>query len=71
MKTIIHVIDTTGPGGAETIFFDLASRSPAENIALSWSSVARAGSTRSYKGVASNPLSWTPRDLLTGVFSPG
>jgi glycosyltransferase involved in cell wall biosynthesis len=24
MKTILHVIDTTGPGGAETIFVDLA-----------------------------------------------
>ena len=28
MKTILHVIDTTGPGGAETIFIDLASRLP-------------------------------------------
>jgi len=28
MKTILHVIDTTGPGGAETIFIDLASRFP-------------------------------------------
>jgi glycosyltransferase involved in cell wall biosynthesis len=26
MKTILHVIDTTGPGGAETVFIDLASR---------------------------------------------
>jgi hypothetical protein len=52
MKTIIHVIDTTGPGGAETIFFDLASRSPAENIALSWSSEARAGARKGYKNVA-------------------
>lgn len=26
MKTILHVIDTTGPGGAETIFIDLATR---------------------------------------------
>ena len=30
MKTILHVIDTTGPGGAETIFIDLASRLPAD-----------------------------------------
>ena len=28
MKTILHVIDTTGPGGAETIFIDLATRLP-------------------------------------------
>jgi glycosyltransferase involved in cell wall biosynthesis len=28
MKTILHVIDTTGPGGAETIFTDLATRLP-------------------------------------------
>ena len=26
MKTILHTIDTTGPGGAETVFIDLASR---------------------------------------------
>ena len=26
MKTILHTIDTTGPGGAETIFIDLATR---------------------------------------------
>jgi glycosyltransferase involved in cell wall biosynthesis len=26
MKTILHVIDTTGPGGAETVFVDLAAR---------------------------------------------
>ncbi len=25
MKTILHIIDTTGPGGAETVFIDLAS----------------------------------------------
>jgi glycosyltransferase involved in cell wall biosynthesis len=30
MKTILHVVDTTGPGGAETIFIDLASRLPAD-----------------------------------------
>ena len=30
MKTILHTIDTTGPGGAETIFIDLASRLPKE-----------------------------------------
>jgi glycosyltransferase involved in cell wall biosynthesis len=29
MKTILHVIDTTGPGGAETVFVDLATRLPA------------------------------------------
>jgi len=28
MKTILHVIDTTGPGGAETVFIDLATRLP-------------------------------------------
>lgn len=26
MKTVLHVIDTTGPGGAETVFVDLAAR---------------------------------------------
>lgn len=30
MKTILHVIDTTGPGGAETVFIDLATRLPPE-----------------------------------------
>ncbi len=30
MKTILHVIDTTGPGGAETLFIDLATRLPKE-----------------------------------------
>ena len=30
MKTILHIIDTTGPGGAETVFIDLISRLPAE-----------------------------------------
>jgi len=29
LKTILHVIDTTGPGGAETVFIDLATRLPA------------------------------------------
>jgi glycosyltransferase involved in cell wall biosynthesis len=28
METILHVIDTTGPGGAETVFIDLATRLP-------------------------------------------
>lgn len=28
MKTILHTIDTTGPGGAETVFIDLATRLP-------------------------------------------
>ena len=28
MKTILHMIDTTGPGGAETVFIDLATRLP-------------------------------------------
>lgn len=28
MKTILHIIDTTGPGGAETVFIDLASQLP-------------------------------------------
>lgn len=31
MKTILHVIDTTGPGGAETIFIDLATRLPEDS----------------------------------------
>ena len=30
MKTILHCIDTTGPGGAETVFIDLATHLPAE-----------------------------------------
>jgi glycosyltransferase involved in cell wall biosynthesis len=30
LKTILHTIDTTGPGGAETLFIDLASRLPQE-----------------------------------------
>jgi glycosyltransferase involved in cell wall biosynthesis len=30
MKTILHCIDTTGPGGAETVFIDLATRLPAD-----------------------------------------
>lgn len=28
LKTILHTIDTTGPGGAETVFIDLATRLP-------------------------------------------
>lgn len=28
MITILHIIDTTGPGGAETVFIDLATRLP-------------------------------------------
>lgn len=28
MKTILHIIDTTGPGGAETVFIDLATNLP-------------------------------------------
>lgn len=28
MKAILHTIDTTGPGGAETVFIDLATRLP-------------------------------------------
>lgn len=28
MKTILHTIDTTGPGGAETVFIDLATQLP-------------------------------------------
>ena len=28
IKTILHTIDTTGPGGAETVFIDLATRMP-------------------------------------------
>ena len=31
MKTILHTIDSAGPGGAETVFIDLATRLP-ENI---------------------------------------
>lgn len=30
MKTVLHAIDTTGPGGAETVFIDLAARLPRE-----------------------------------------
>jgi len=30
VKTILHIIDTTGPGGAETVFIDLASCLPAD-----------------------------------------
>jgi glycosyltransferase involved in cell wall biosynthesis len=30
MKTILHIIDTTGPGGAETVFIDLITHLPAE-----------------------------------------
>jgi len=30
MKTILHTIDTTGPGGAETVFIDLATCLPKE-----------------------------------------
>lgn len=30
MKTILHIIDTTGPGGAETVFLDLISGLPAD-----------------------------------------
>jgi len=30
MKTILHTIDTTGPGGAETVFIDLVTRLPKE-----------------------------------------
>ncbi len=30
MQTILHTIDTTGPGGAETVFIDLATRLPKE-----------------------------------------
>ena len=29
MKTILHTIDTTGPGGAETVFIDLVTGLPA------------------------------------------
>jgi len=32
MKTILHIIDTTGPGGAETVFIDLASKLPKEKF---------------------------------------
>ena len=28
MKTILHTIDTAGPGGAETVFIDLVTRLP-------------------------------------------
>lgn len=31
MKTILHVIDTTGPGGAETVFLDLIAGLPKSN----------------------------------------
>jgi glycosyltransferase involved in cell wall biosynthesis len=32
MKTILHIIDTTGPGGAETVFIDLATRLPKDKF---------------------------------------
>jgi glycosyltransferase involved in cell wall biosynthesis len=32
MKTILHTIDTTGPGGAETVFIELATRLPADKF---------------------------------------
>lgn len=32
MKTILHVIDTTGPGGAETVFIDLISGLPKDKF---------------------------------------
>ncbi len=32
MKTILHMIDTTGPGGAETVFIDLATRLPKDKF---------------------------------------
>ncbi len=32
MKTILHMIDTTGPGGAETVFIDLATHLPKEKF---------------------------------------
>jgi len=32
MKTILHTIDTTGPGGAETVFIDLATRLPEDRF---------------------------------------
>lgn len=28
LKTVLHIIDTTGPGGAETVFIDLSTRLP-------------------------------------------
>ena len=30
MKTILHIIDTTGPGGAETVFIDLVTHLPGD-----------------------------------------
>lgn len=32
MKTILHIIDTTGPGGAETVFIDLATNLPKDKF---------------------------------------
>ncbi len=32
MKTVLHTIDTTGPGGAETVFVDLATRLPSDRF---------------------------------------
>ena len=32
MRTILHIIDTTGPGGAETVFIDLATRLPKDKF---------------------------------------
>ncbi len=31
MKTLLHIIDTTGPGGAETVFIDLVSHLPEQD----------------------------------------
>ena len=32
MKTVLHIIDTTGPGGAETVFIDLANHLPKDKF---------------------------------------
>ncbi len=32
MKTVLHTIDTTGPGGAETVFIDLITRLPQDKF---------------------------------------
>ena len=71
MKTIIHVIDTTRPGGAETIFIDIASLLPADRYSPVVVFRGKGWVCEEFKDVESNPLSWAPRDRLTDVFSRG
>ncbi|MFI5233824.1 MAG: glycosyltransferase [Gemmatimonadales bacterium] len=55
MKTILHVIETVGPGGAETVFIQLATRD----------------STGEYRNVAALPgPGWVADTLTTGGVTP-